>query len=513
VFGTRNPGQTSKFTTSHHHSLPLKVTHPELIMGMTKKQQQQHFDLQVQSKACETTNGWINPFGQDDNDEDNHETYRPTDGGERRKSTTKKKKRSSSHRKRRSHRHHHMTPEEYSELSSKAESLLDDLLGDDNEFDDAYSRKKNSNPFEEDDVDDVVDKVEEDMMNGEEINKEKFSQLMRGVNPSASLLDDEEEEDVAEDSSSNVVAPHTPSSSPSSSSSPRHRPPENNTRRNHRNPFEEDASTAPKPNQPIMNGGDLNKNFNSQHELTRKSTDTTGDSYSSSPVREHEKKSDNQVDDEDFEDDDVPELEDERVESEEEEEDVVESSKRLLKMADQRLQYQQYNDEIKRLREHVDRMKHQAEAMSEQLRRAVETKCDLVLAQTELERCHEQNLISKDDEIRDIKRYVQELVDYQASNDLTYMNEIAILSNRVDKMTAKHKKEMDAKDAMIADLQAKAASSSSATTSTTTLSPSSSSSSSVSSESSLVGIMSIELFRSRFLSSPEGSSNAPIVCT
>jgi hypothetical protein len=111
-----------------------------------------------------------------------------------------------------------------------------------------------------------------------------------------------------------------------------------------------------------------------------------------------------------------------------------------------------------------------------------------------MERCHEQNLISKDDEIKDIKRYTQELVDYQATNELNFMNEISCLSKRVEDMTAAHKKEIAAKDTIIAELQAKVqlmhASIPQAPQPT----------------------MSVESFRARFLMTPEGSVRAPIAC-
>jgi hypothetical protein len=407
-------------------------------------------DRLEESKPWEKTHGWTNPFG-DEEEEERIQRQRQ----EERKLRKKKKKRSS--------RRHHMTDEEYSTLSSKADSLLDDLLGEDDETFNGGAmprlregsfelgattnnahRGAATNPFEE------AEEEEEDL-GGDEINQEEFSALMRGATPAKT--NPYVAQELEEDDESTILPP----------------PPKVN-------PFEDETVAD---SEPVMNGGAVHKNSSSADDLMRKPTDTTGESDSESPVNDDEE-------DEDDADD-------------ESEEDVVTSSKRLLRMADERLQYQQYNDEIKKLRESVDRMKHQAEAMSEQLRRAVETKCDLVLAQTEMERCHEQNLISKDDEIRDIKRYTQELVDYSANNELNFMNEISCLSKRMEDMAAAHKSEMAAKDSIIAELQAKLQSMQASVHDSLDRQP-------------IMTGMSVESFRARFLTTPEGSVRAPIAC-
>jgi len=431
-----------------------------------------------ESKPWERTRGWTNPFG----DQEGPESFQQEPHQLQDDIRTHKQKKSKRSSRSRRHRHdrHHMTEEEYSEMSSKADSMLDDLLGEEDFAGGTMLRLREGsahrhgrrhqgvNPFEEK----VHEEDEEEDMGGDEINQEEFSALMRGAipttgsavittasNPFADDNDDlgddtDDVENVEDDIDSSIETPPGD------------------------DPFGEDMSVEDSEAvnmEPLMNGGIVHKNSTSAGDnLSRKHTDTTGESDSESPVEEEE---------------------------EEEEEDVVESSKRLLRMADQRLQYQQYNDEIKKLRESVERMKHQAEAMSEQLRRAVETKCDLVLAQTEMERCHEQNLIAKDDEIKDIQRYTQELVDYQATNDLNFMNEISSLSKRIEDMSTTHQKELSVKDAIIADLQAKvlqmeescvvARGGSMAPQSTT---------------------MSVESFRARFLMTPEGSARAPIAC-
>ena len=142
-------------------------------------------------------------------------------------------------------------------------------------------------------------------------------------------------------------------------------------------------------------------------------------------------------------------------EEEEEEEDIVESSKRLLRMCDERMQYQTHNEEIKGLKDTIEQQKNQAEAMAEQLRRAVETKCDLVLAQNEMERRHEQDVIAKDAEIKNMRAYIQEILEAQAKSELNFMNEISSLAGKLERMETKRKKENEEKDLEIERLEGK----------------------------------------------------------
>lgn len=144
------------------------------------------------------------------------------------------------------------------------------------------------------------------------------------------------------------------------------------------------------------------------------------------------------------------EVELEETESEEDsEEDVVESSKRLLRCVDQRIQYQKENDEVRYLKSQLKTMKTQAEAMAEQLRRAVETKCDLVLAQNEMERNHEQGLMVKDVELKEMRMYIQEILEHQANQEVNFMNEIAHLAAKLDSNKKKHEEEIENKDSRI----------------------------------------------------------------
>ena len=142
-------------------------------------------------------------------------------------------------------------------------------------------------------------------------------------------------------------------------------------------------------------------------------------------------------------------------ESFDDDEDIIESSKRLLRCVDQRIQYQQQNDEVRSLKAQLKRMKSQAEAMAEQLRRAVETKCDLVLAQNEMERNHEQGQIAKEAELKDLRKYIQEILEQQAKSELNFMNEIASLARTLEMDKKKHAQEIERKKSNILQLQSR----------------------------------------------------------
>lgn len=143
------------------------------------------------------------------------------------------------------------------------------------------------------------------------------------------------------------------------------------------------------------------------------------------------------------------------IQEEDDEEDIVESSKRLLRCVDQRIQYQQQTDEVHSMKAEVKQMRVQAEAMAEQLRRAVETKCDLVLAQNEMERNHEQFQIAKDNELHDLRLYIQEILEQQALSEVDFMNEIASLAKTLQTDKKKHAKEVEGKEAKISKLETK----------------------------------------------------------
>ena len=91
----------------------------------------------------------------------------------------------------------------------------------------------------------------------------------------------------------------------------------------------------------------------------------------------------------------------------------------------------------------------------EVLRRAIETKCDLVLAQTELERFHEQVILCKDDEIKDLRDFNNDLMEKTSNLEMKLMLEVGSLTQRLNDMDRKHRNEVLEKDCEIAQLEQK----------------------------------------------------------
>ena len=285
------------------------------------------------------------------------------------------------------------TEEELVKMSSKAETLLDDLLGEDDLF---GNKNTYMIPVSKDDGEAInpFDDPEEEMY-GEEIDREAFNKLLGGKefkykNGRVPVDDDSEEDNEA---SEDEVA----------------------------------------DDEPVVSSDKVNGDSSVVDQSKAEEDNSTN---SESMKRTY-------ADDKDVDSDSSSD------------EDVVESTKRLLQMADKRLQYQQHSDEVNKLRSELKSMKSQAEAMSMQLRRAVETKCDLVLAQNEMERCHEQDLIAKDDEIADLRAYVKELMEKQALDELNFMNEISSLSQQIAELGTEHKNELMEKDFYINQLEMK----------------------------------------------------------
>jgi hypothetical protein len=218
------------------------------------------------------------------------------------------------------------------------------------------------------------------------------------------------------------------------------------------NPFAEDDDLSKNPfsdrNETTISEGDLGKNPFSD----RKKNTVAHDDLSKNPFADDDDLSKNPFADDSIRDRAVSE---EEYSDDSDEEDIVESSKRLLRCVDQRIQYQQQNDEVHHLKAQLKQMKVQAEAMAEQLRRAVETKCDLVLAQNEMERRHEQDGIAQDGELRDLRMYIQEILEQQAQSEMNFMNEIASLAGTLEANKTTYEKDIQGKESKIFQLETK----------------------------------------------------------
>lgn len=366
-------------------------------------------------KAWESNQDWSNPFG-------------PSEAAleeERRKERRRRKEKKI---KKKLSRRHKLTEEEYSEMSSKADTMLDELL-DDDQASTTPVVEEGKNPFE--------DTVQEE--EGEEIDEEAYASLMGGsVEEQVHLVPVNTQDEAPElcDEDDSILPPPS-----------------------HYNPFDDDENTVQTD---ANNGENKSVDESTAYEVASVSDSVMAAEQVESAAPEGQtqdlKRQATETTQEPGESECSESSEEEEAAEEEEEEDVVESSKRLLRMVDERMQYQHYTDEIKALKSTIGAMRKQAEAMSEQLRRAVETKCDLVLAQTELERSHEHHLIAKDDEIRDARLYAQQLLEQQAQNELDFMNEVSTLSMQLEGMKSRNQNEMEKKDQRIAELESKLAS-------------------------------------------------------
>jgi len=122
------------------------------------------------------------------------------------------------------------------------------------------------------------------------------------------------------------------------------------------------------------------------------------------------------------------------------------ATKDLLERANERLVNQQLMDEIKELKECIERKDKEIEQMGGQLRMAVATKCDLIIAHTELERHHEVDLQMKEKTVKEMKSTNNTLVEMRADMEKEFMNELVALANNIEELQSKQKKEMHAKN-------------------------------------------------------------------
>lgn len=114
----------------------------------------------------------------------------------------------------------------------------------------------------------------------------------------------------------------------------------------------------------------------------------------------------------------------------------------LLERAHDRLHLQQLQDEVVELKRVIERKNAELESLSGQLRRAVATKCDLVLAHTELERHHEFNLRRKDHGLSQLKKENLSLLESQSEMEKELLNEIIKVTEQLKETEQKHRDEL-----------------------------------------------------------------------
>lgn len=114
---------------------------------------------------------------------------------------------------------------------------------------------------------------------------------------------------------------------------------------------------------------------------------------------------------------------------------------------------QHLTEEIESLKTQLMRKNDEIEVLNGQLRRAIATKADLIVAHTDLEYCHERDLQVKDDVAAQLKRdsLTQQEMRYEVEKE--FMNEIFKLTEQMEATRASHECEMLEKDYQISQLR------------------------------------------------------------
>lgn len=147
--------------------------------------------------------------------------------------------------------------------------------------------------------------------------------------------------------------------------------------------------------------------------------------------------------DEDYEED----------EEEPEEEDV--DAHDLLSKVKGRMEQQRLMEEVKELKRTVEKKNSEIQQLTGQLRMAISTKCDLVIAHTELERTHEMDLKQRDQYAEEMKKTNLRMQELRAEIEREFMNELTSLSNQIQEAEKRREEDLAEKDKEIEELNAK----------------------------------------------------------
>jgi myosin heavy subunit len=142
--------------------------------------------------------------------------------------------------------------------------------------------------------------------------------------------------------------------------------------------------------------------------------------------------------DEDYEDSNSEDSSESSVHS-----DSSDNTKNILEKAHTRLENQSLKEEIKALEATVEQRDNEIEQLSGQLRRAVSTKCDLVLSHSELERFHEATLKKRDADMVLVQQANHSLLEMRANIEKEFMNELGKVTEEMEEEKKKHREEMD----------------------------------------------------------------------
>ena len=123
--------------------------------------------------------------------------------------------------------------------------------------------------------------------------------------------------------------------------------------------------------------------------------------------------------------------------------DVSEDAAALLERAHDRIARQNLQEEVKSLKDVIERKNAELESLAGQLRRAVETKCDLVVAHNELEKSHEKTVQKKNENLMRMKEANKCLLEGHAATEKKMLNELIRLNDKLASMEKKHNEELD----------------------------------------------------------------------
>jgi hypothetical protein len=115
----------------------------------------------------------------------------------------------------------------------------------------------------------------------------------------------------------------------------------------------------------------------------------------------------------------------------------------LLARAHDRIALQHLQEEVVSLQAAVQKKNEEIEHLSSQLRRAVATKCDLVIAHTELERHHDFNLQLRDKDVKELKLSNCSLKEKQAEIEKQLLDELVKMTDELQEAKKAHQAELD----------------------------------------------------------------------
>ena len=148
-----------------------------------------------------------------------------------------------------------------------------------------------------------------------------------------------------------------------------------------------------------------------------------------------------------YEDDETSEISSTQSYEEEvsvdDEDDATNSVTDLLERAHDRLAMQQLQDELTRLQQVIVQKEDEVEQLSGQLRRAVSSKCDLVIAHTEMERHHEQQLAREEQARQSLTKAKTALEESKSETERELLNELVKLTDQLQHARKEHVQELE----------------------------------------------------------------------